>query len=206
MKELLFPVVCAGCGAPRVRLCDACKAEWLAPPQRITTRVDPYVPIWSLGPYGGARRNALIQYKERGRRDMASPMGAVVAAGINYLIACGEIDHDVVVVPAPTSRASARSHGGDPVRKMLMTTGFTVWDAVEHSRGVKDSVGLDAHNRRKNLIGHVTFIGAKTTPDRHRGVLIVDDVITTGATMAVTAAVLTSAGVTVRGGLGWSNA
>ncbi|MGZ7495993.1 ComF family protein [Corynebacterium sp. ZY180755] len=206
MFELLLPVSCAGCGVAGVRVCDECKAQWTGLPQRITTRADPHAPIWSLGPYGGSRRRALIALKERGRRDVARPMGAAIGAAVRFLIACGELDEDILLVPAPTSRASARKRGGDPVMRMILNTGFDVWKAVEHTRGVKDSVGLDVQGRRKNLAGHVRFTGATTMPSPERGVLVVDDVITTGATMAVTLAVLTSAGVKVRGGLGWSNA
>lgn len=206
MFELLLPVSCAGCGLAGVRVCEECKTQWSSLPQRITTRVDPHAPIWSLGPYGGSRRRALIALKERGRRDVAQPMGAAMGAAIRFLIACGEIDEDILLVPAPTSRRSARKRGGDPVAKMLLSSGFGVWKAVEHARGVKDSVGLDAQGRHRNLAGHVRFIGQETTPPPERGVLVVDDVITTGATMAVTLAVLTSAGVKVGGGIGWSNA
>lgn len=109
MFELLLPVSCAGCGHPGVRVCQKCKHEWSALPQRITTRVDPYAPIWSLGPYGGARRRALIALKERGRRDVARPMGAALGAAVRYLIACGELDEDIVVGAGTTTKIG-RAH------------------------------------------------------------------------------------------------
>ena len=69
----------------------------------------------------------------------------------------------------------------------------------------KDAVGLSAAERWRNRLGAVQIdeITVKKLTGR---VLVVDDVITTGATLKATIMVLTSRGVEIRGGLGWSNA
>ncbi len=100
--ELLLPRSCGGCGRAGVRWCLRCQRQWLAPPQRISTTTDPHVPVWSMGAFGQSRRRSIIHLKERGRRDLIPFISASVAAAVEYLIAAGELDHDAILVPAPT--------------------------------------------------------------------------------------------------------
>lgn len=205
MLELVFPMRCGGCGAPGVRLCATCMQAWRGVPERISTLIDAHVPVWSMGPYGGARRRCIIAFKERGRYDLAGYIGAATEHAVAFLIARGEVDEDVLLVPAPTRPESARARGGDHVERALKRTRFHILRAVQHGVGVAESVGLDVAGRRRNLSGKVQL---RVAPGqlRGQGVVVVDDVITTGATMAETVLVLLSAGALVRGCLGWSNA
>ncbi len=77
MLDLVLPLECGGCGAPSTRWCAAC-AQALAvhpdEPHLITPRVDPGVPVFSLGRYAGARREAIVAVKEHGRADLIAPL------------------------------------------------------------------------------------------------------------------------------------
>ncbi|WP_083984488.1 ComF family protein [Corynebacterium epidermidicanis] len=201
--ELLLPKHCAGCRAPGEALCPACRRHLARPPQRIFTRVDPHIPVWSFGPYAGVHRALVLGMKERGRRDVPAFLGPVLAAGVEFLAARGELPEpaELDLVPAPTRRRSARLRGGDPVTLVARASGLAVCAAVVHGSQVRDSVGLDATARRKNLSG-----GVKLERIPVRKVLIVDDVVTTGATIAATAAVLMAANVQVVGALAISHA
>lgn len=198
MIELLLPKHCAGCGAPGATVCTACQRALAQPPQRIFTQVNPHIPVWALGTYAGVHRAMVLGMKERGRRDVPAVLGPVLHAAAQYLVARGELPEldEIQVVPAPTKRASARMRGGDPVTLVARAARFDVVSCVEHSRAVRESVGLDAVARRKNLAGGVVRTGVPTKP-----ALIVDDVVTTGATISATAAVLMAANVQVVGAL-----
>ncbi|MEJ5928396.1 ComF family protein [Corynebacterium sp. H128] len=194
--ELLLPKHCAGCGEPGQSLCSACRRQLANTPQRLFTPVDPHVPVWVLSPYAGVHRELILAMKERGRRDVPPLLGSVVNAALLYLAARGEIPElsELRLVPAPTKRTSARKRGGDPVTAVCRGTDAAVSCCVRHSAQVRDSVGLDSAARRKNLAGNVVLTTIPTGP-----VVIVDDVVTTGATIAATAAVLFAANVQVAG-------
>lgn len=198
--EFLFPQACVGCGKPGMRMCGECKDEWSRAPQRVTTLTDPHVPVWSLGEFGGVRRKTIINLKERGRTDAVRYLGPVVAAAVEHLKALGEVEEDIVLLPAPTRMRSAQQRGGDPVELICRASGLRTERVLWHRPSVADSVGLDVSQRRRNLSGNVFLTRIPSS-----AVLIVDDVITTGATLAESVAVLTSGNVKIRGALGLSN-
>ena len=105
--ELALPKTCAGCGAGGVVLCATCRQEWSAIPNQISTRIDPGIPVWSLGVLGGVRRRTIINLKERDRVDVIPYLGAVMRAAVEYLQARGEVDTNIILVPAPTKKSSA---------------------------------------------------------------------------------------------------
>jgi predicted amidophosphoribosyltransferase len=208
--DLVLPLECGGCGAPATRWCDACAAEIaLRPddPRIITPRVDPGVPVFSLGRYAGVRRTAIVAAKERGRTDLLSELAAALTAGLDRLIAWGIVELPLTLVPAPTRRTAARRRGGDPVTRIatLMarhTPGLTVVAALRMRAMTRDSVGLSTTARQRNISGRVRLrrqtTGFGISPARG-GVLLVDDIVTTGATAAESVRVLQTTGRRVVG-------
>ena len=82
--DVVTPVLCAGCDTGGERLCAQCQRALRQPPGRVFPRLDPEVPVWACGSYGGAHRAVILAMKERGRHDMAAYVGAVVAAPIEF--------------------------------------------------------------------------------------------------------------------------
>ena len=80
------------------------------------------------------------------------------------------------------------------VTAVCASSGLSTVPCVQHRSSVRDSVGLDAAARRRNLAEGVDLLQVPSSP-----VLLVDDVVTTGATVEATCAVLFSAGVEVSG-------
>ncbi|MGH3633209.1 MAG: ComF family protein, partial [Mycobacterium sp.] len=150
MLDLVLPLECGGCGAPSTRWCNACAQELkVAPgaPRVITPRVDPQVPVFALGRYAGARRNAIVAMKDRGRADLIRPLAYALALGIHRLITWGLLDVPLTIVPAPTRRAAARRRGGDPVTRMATAAvenhpGIAVVAALRMNALAHDSAGL----------------------------------------------------------------
>lgn len=195
--ELLLPRACAGCSFPGVVLCDSCREELREPPRRVYRRVLIDVPVFSLGSYSEVRRNIIIAMKEYNNRAVRPYVGAVLHAGLEYLIARGDIPTEMVLVPAPTRRKSAALRGGDPVVDLCRATGRDVRRCVRISGGAADQSTLSAAARRDNMRRSVELYA----PAPKAPVMVIDDVMTTGSTLAATVEVLRGAGAKIAGGL-----
>ena len=146
----------------------------------------------------------MVAAKERGRRDLAAPLGRALAGAIVQLRDSGDLDpaelNPLVLVPAPSRRRAARRRGGDPVVRLCRAASaasapevVSVARMLEVDGDVRDSVGLSAAQRAENLAGR---IGVRARAPRGP-VVLVDDVLTTGTTAAESVAALRRAGVGV---------
>jgi predicted amidophosphoribosyltransferase len=196
--DLILPLECGGCGAPSTRWCEACAAELAlgaVDPCVINPRVDPQVPVFALGRYAGARRQAILALKEHGRGDLVLPLARALAIGVHRLLDWGMVETPLAIVPAPTRRSAARRRGGDPVARMVATAvaahpDIVVARVLRIKALARDSVGLGTAARERNIAGRVAL---RAAPPRSE-VLIVDDIVTTGATARESVRVLASAG------------
>jgi predicted amidophosphoribosyltransferase len=204
MLDLVLPLECGGCGAPATRWCETCATALNVgadEPHVLAPRVDPGVPVFALGRHAGTRRQAIVALKEHGRTDLTMPIARSLAVGVHRLLTWGVVDLPLAVVPAPTRRLAARRRGGDPVTRLATTavTGhpqITVVPALRLRASAKDSVGLGSAARQHNLAGRIRMLG-EVPGDRD--VLLVDDIITTGATACESVRVLTENGARVAG-------
>ncbi|WP_200936570.1 ComF family protein [Rhodococcus sp. Leaf278] len=219
LLDLVLPLECAGCGMPGEDWCRVCREALSVPPIPVRPRVDPGVPCWALGTYTGPRRSAVIAVKERGRRSVARPLARALAAAVGHLREAGEIDPpelgSLILVCAPSRARAARARGGDPVLRCarivaeeLAPERVLVPELLRMSGGARDSVGLSAGQRQHNVAGRIEAVGVRRS--RFRGgssqavaftVLLMDDVVTTGATLAESARVLGDFGVPIAGAL-----
>jgi predicted amidophosphoribosyltransferase len=205
MLDLILPLECGGCGAPSTRWCETCSAAITVAqdePNLATPRLDPGVPVFSLGRYAGSRRQAIVALKENGRTDLIAPLAHALATGIHHLQSWGMLDLPLTIVPAPTRRQAARRRGGDPVTRMATAAvaahpGITVVSALRMKALVRDSVGLSTTARERNIAGRVLL--TKNNISTATDVLVVDDIVTTGSTARESVRVLQTAGVRVTG-------
>ncbi|MGH3797989.1 MAG: ComF family protein [Pseudonocardiaceae bacterium] len=206
LLDLVLPVGCGGCGAPGPAWCRRC-AALLAGPVRVhppCCGADPAA--YALGAYRGRLRAALLAYKERGRRDLAGPLGAALGAGLLRLPEFADRFPDgVCLVPVPSRWSAAARRGGQHValladRAAATVAGAgveaTVAPALRMARGVRDSVGLDRAARQANLADRV-LVRPAGLPPPGTPVVLVDDVLTTGTTAVACARALLQAGVEV---------
>ncbi|MBF6174615.1 ComF family protein [Nocardia blacklockiae] len=204
LLDLILPHACGGCGALGTGWCAACAESLAGPPVRVRPRADPGVPCWALGPYAGSRRRAVLAAKERGRRDLAAPLGLALARGLDGL---RSRDRPLALVPAPSRRVAARRRGGDPVARAVRVASGWLPDCryapvLAAAAGVRDSVGLGPTDRQRNLRGRVrptrdSLLAVLRDPNIE--VVLVDDVLTTGATAGESVRALARSGVSTRG-------
>ncbi|MED5812343.1 ComF family protein [Mycolicibacterium sp. 050232] len=209
MFDLILPLECGGCGAPSTRWCASCAAEFGVgddEPHLFTPRTDPGVPVFALGRHAGVRRRAIVATKEKGRTDLVAPLAGALRGGLQHLLTWGIVGAPVTVVPAPTRRAAARRRGGDPVSRIATSAasalpGVRVVPALRLRPWVRDSVGLSGAARQRNIAGRVRLIRPVAGE-----VVLVDDIVTTGATAAESVRVLAQAGAQVSAVLAISHA
>ena len=201
MLDLILPLECGGCGTPSTRWCDACDRELavaVGQPDVVNPRIDVGAPVFALGRYAGARRQAILACKEHGRGDLVAPLARALALGVHRLLEWGIVETPLAIVPAPTRRSAARRRGGDPVTRLARQAvashpDITVAPALRMRGLVRDSVGLGTAARERNVAGRVVLRGR---PPRAE-VLLVDDVVTTGATARESVRMLHAGGVRV---------
>ncbi|OLF19093.1 ComF family protein [Actinophytocola xanthii] len=218
VADLVVADRCAGCAVPGGAWCRSCAGSLGA---LVPVGGGGLPPAYAVGHYRGAARRAVLAYKERGRRALAAPLGVALSRALLALSRAGPVagvppggaapgqgcpaPRPFVLVPAPSRPAAARRRGGQhmvPVAEAcaaaLRAAGITatVARALRVHRRARDSVGLDAAARAANLAGRVRAVPRRSPPPGSHVVLL-DDVITTGATATACVAALGRVGVSV---------
>lgn len=166
------------------------------------------MPFAATTRYEGVGRAAVIAHKERGRLALATPLGAALAVAVTAVLAVvdemtqnplhpgvvsGEspTGGEVVVVPAPSRRSASRRRGHDPMLRtarqavrVLRRVGVpaAVVPALFYRRAVADQHDLGRAARFANVRGAIGVRNRCVPRLVGRSVVLVDDVVTTGAT------------------------
>jgi predicted amidophosphoribosyltransferase len=202
--DLLLPVACAGCGVPGRWLCPCCAALLAGPGRPVQPTPAPagLPPVRAVTDYDGPVRRLLVVHKERGVLRLAGPLGAAVAASVRALPAASG-DRVPVLVPVPSSPSAVRLRGHDPTARIAAAAARRLGGGVRdvrclrQARRVADQAGLGAVERAANLAGAMTVPPRRVVPGTP--VVVVDDVLTTGATLAEATRALQAAGCLVLG-------
>lgn len=202
---LFLPVGCAGCGAPDRALCRACRAALAAAPRRV--RLVAGVRLDAAFSYAGIVRTLLLELKLRGRVDLARPLalrfGTLVRAA---LVAAGP---GAVLLRVPPSVHGARRRGFDPVVLLLARGGVRrpralvrvrarvrIRERVRAGGGAGQRSAPRAGQKERSATERVAAtVGSLRAVGVHgRAVVLVDDVVTTGVTMAEAVRAVRAAG------------
>ncbi|WP_026917204.1 ComF family protein [Gordonia shandongensis] len=207
LADLVVPLECGGCGRPDVAWCRHCREAVRDVPRRLSPRIDPGVPTWACARYRGPAGVAVVNVKEHGRRDLVPVLGGLLTRSLVTLARWGDLPDaaGLALVPAPTRRSAARRRGGDTVTAVAreaasgMGPAVRVVPALVTSALTRDSAGLGAGARSANLSGAVRLAATLPEPVRSSAAptVVVDDVLTTGATAAQAVRVLRRHGARV---------
>lgn len=205
LADLLLGAHCAGCRGPALMLCRECgelirpqPAEVWPDPMPQALRLPRRVVLTAAGVNAGTLQRVIVAWKEGGVSRLSAVLDHHVAAAVALHARSGR---RLMLVPVPTSRRSRRQRGGDLVTdlarsaaRLLRTTGVdvSVVDVLALNRTPRDQAGLGEQARRTNLAGAM-----RVRPGCLAGaadIVVVDDIVTSGSTVAEAVRVLTEAG------------
>lgn len=190
---VLLPVSCAGCAAPDRSLCADCTRALAPEVRRRTVRG---VATWSALDYDDVPRTVLLAYKDGGRVDAARALAGALTPAL--AAATGPTGRGAVPVLIPSTRAAWRQRGYHPTGMVLARTRVLappLWHALRLTRQTADQAALGKAQRADNRAG--SMLASRRL--RGRRCVIVDDIVTSGATIAEAARAIRAAGGTVGG-------
>lgn len=204
--QLVAPLSCAGCGAPDVSPCPACCVTLLRSVPRVVHH-PVHVPVIAATAYEGPARRLVLMHKDRGRTSLATPLGAALGAAVRSVAATVDSAVPAVqLVPVPSRRMNLVRRGRSTVAELAhaacreLGNGSIVESVLRVRQPLRDQVGLTADQRQRNLAG--AFVASGRAHEAARGnmpVVVVDDIVTSGATSAEAVRALEAGGYWVVG-------
>jgi ComF family protein len=201
LLDTAFPGRCPGCGREGEPVCGSCRpglatrldlppgipiglASWIPPP---------LVQLEWCSPYQGLARAALHELKYAGERRLAGPLGEAVAARWARAGAGGE-----ALVPVPVHEERRRRRGFDQAELIARAAAsplrLPMLPALRRVRATVAQYELDRRHRARNVEAAFAVAPSAAPFVRGRWLVLVDDVTTTGATLAACAEALVTSG------------
>jgi predicted amidophosphoribosyltransferase len=203
LNEIIFPSRCIGCSVLGPALCRKCGSEWR--PQelerRIQGKLNLNLKVYSNSFYGSVAQRILLSAKESHVKAADELLVEALTRPIERFLREEWID---ALIPIPSRPSVARKRGrqflSDLTYECAENLGLISYPLISHARSVKDQSGLDLSHRWNNLEGALVVTSRDQLPASAR-VLLIDDLVTTGATLLEAARALKYAGIEVIGGV-----
>ncbi len=211
--DLLLGSACHGCGRPWWGVCPACRERlrglrpYLTSPEPAP---DGFPVTVTCSAYDELVRGLIVAHKERSALGLSRVLADRLAQAVHALLSQATPDGPVILVPVPSSTAAVRRRGYDATAALARLTARQLHGRhsvravrlLAQRGGVADQAGLDATARRRNLSGALRVGQPGLAARLHAAgtvAVVVDDLVTTGSSLAESARVLSAAGLPVLG-------
>ncbi len=206
LKELVFPLQCLVCDLPGKEICGQCSKPWIEK-SKITTNSN--LKIYYSATYNSVTSPIILGAKEESNRVAQQIMATSFYRSLLTICDAGR-EREIALLPIPSSRSSVRRRGGVFLRPILKIVkemigdlpcqGISILEALEHSRSVKDQTRLREGERISNLAGAFK-VKSEIGVMKGRELYLIDDVMTTGATLISASQALSEINLRVSGGI-----
>ena len=189
LSHLVFPTRCYGCNSLGISICTDCRREWI--PHYYKTHIN-LLSVHSAIMYTPTASKIILAAKENGLQGADD----LLIAAIVHVLSKARLDRGYfTLVPVPSSKRSQRRRGRsfivDLTKAISKHTGIAVNDCLQVSRRVSDQSGLTRIQRSSNMHG---AFSVKSGAILRGDAIVIDDVVTTGATLREAARALNSQG------------
>lgn len=200
---LLLPIACAGCQMQDTRFCAQChqqlQREQFAAGERARP-VEAPIEVFAAVPYAGVARECILNFKELGRTDLRKPLGALLDLAVQDAQRAHP-ETELWCVPMPSTRKNEAKRGYSHVELLMRSLPARPapqrWLRASAARA--DQVGLSATERQRNSQNTIEVDAQLLASGALAGksVLLIDDIVTTGASLRAATSALAAAGARV---------
>lgn len=193
LQEIIFPSRCLGCGQLGLEICSSCRKSWHPHIYRQWSQHLPTYPIYSAVTYSPIAGKVLLAAKENNLAIADQLIYKALSHSLTFSLR--EIGGDFLVA-IPSRKSVARTRGRQFIstlaNQLSSETGLPAYENLEHTRRVRDQSSLDAKSRFDNLDGSMkslNFLSGRA--------IVIDDLVTTGATLQEAVRALRNGGIEV---------
>ena len=178
LSQIIFPTRCFGCNSIGISICSQCRSEWH--PHYYQTHVGG-INVHSAVLYSPTSSKIILSAKENGIKGA----DALIISAIIHVLNQGNFSwHNIRLVPVPSSTNNRRRRGRDFIqsicKEVSQQTQIPLSSILTIVKKVEDQSGLTAKDRVSNMNG---AFGVKSHSHPVGDLLLIDDVVTTGATV-----------------------
>ena len=199
LAELLFPSRCLGCRQLGIGICSLCRVSWHPHIYRTEIATTAFsFPVYSAVSYSPIAQRVLLGAKESALHDADALILQSLTHSLMYFYSeIGIAD----LVPIPSRKMNTRKRGRDFILEQTSALSekpqVKVRAILRHVRQVKDQTTLNSRSRERNLSESMKC--ANREDSSNIPVIIIDDLVTSGATLREAGRVLHGAGYEVMG-------
>ena len=204
LAELIFPSRCIGCSQLGISICTICRKNWHPHIYKRGLKVlgNDY-PVISSIEYSPIASRVLMKSKESNHIAADQLLIKAIAHSLQYFLKKYG-SGDLVAIPSRISatRKRGRNLMQEITRSVANLESLEYQEILHHKRAVRDQSQLNSQQRLSNVAGAFsakTNLAAAAGRGNTEPLIIVDDLVTTGATLAEAIRALRTAGFTVIG-------
>jgi predicted amidophosphoribosyltransferase len=200
LKELIYPNICICCGKTGAKICHNCSKYWLAKPNK--SKVENNC-LFFVTTYDETTSPIILAAKELGSREAVKLIAISITSSISFAILNLGLSQPIHLVTIPSQlseiRRRGRDHIEDLVQEVITQLRQQNIDAIylpilKPIKKIKDQSDLNGLQRKENM-SHAFIV--KSSPISQSAVILIDDLVTTGASIQEGVRALAEAKITI---------